>query len=459
MALPSESTAKGRAVTARPFVLLGFVIAIVLAVPSLAQATLLPPLLTESNPVSPGALTAPRIKGQVEEEVIKAAPFGATAFEEPITNSSEPNNTVTLYTDPSCTGSVAATGTVEQLEEPGIQVTVGAESTTTFYGIQNNATETSGCSPQGFSYRQVSSAPSAPAFSSVSPASPANYNFPYLIGSADPEATVSIYAGVGCSGSPVASGSGAAFAAPGIQVAVADNSETSFYARAAIAGFTSVCSATPIVYREVTPPPTEVSGGGGSPGGGGVAAPPATPPPAPHLRTVPGGTGNDTTPTLTGSAPGAAAVKLFAGAACSGAFLAKVPVSSFAVGVELQVAENAAAAFSAISVSISGRESGCSDPVTYLEDSTAPHTRITMGPAAKTAKRKATFRFIDTTGDAAGTVFLCKVDAAKWKRCSSPLSLRHLHPRRHVVRVKAVDPAGNAEPAGAKRQFKVIRHP
>lgn len=459
MASPGESTTKGRAVTARPFVLFGIVVALLLAAPSLAQAMLLPPLLTESNPTSPGASTTPRIKGQVEEEVIKGVPFGPTSFEEPITQSSEPNNTVTLYTVPSCTGTVAATGTVEELEDPGIQVTVDVETVTTLYGVQNNATEQSGCSPEGFGYRQVSSAPSAPAFSSVSPASPANYNFPYLIGSADPEATISIYAGSGCSGSPLASGSGAAFATPGIQASVADNSETSFYAKATIAGFASACSASPIVYREVTPPPSEASGGGGGPGGGGVAAPPATPPPAPHLRTVPGGTGNDTTPVLTGNAPGAAAVKIFAGAACGGAFLAKVPVSAFAGGVEVQVAENTVAAFSAISVSISGRESGCSDPVTYLEDSTAPHTRITMGPAAKTAKRKATFRFTDTTGDAAGTVFLCKVDAAKWKRCSSPLNLRHLRPRRHVVRVRAIDPAGNAEPTGAKRQFKVIRHP
>jgi hypothetical protein len=459
MASPSESTAKGRAVTARPFLLLSLVVILVLAAPSLAQATLLPPLLTESNPASPGASTTPRIKGQVEEEVTKAVPFGPTSFEEPITRSPEPNNTVTLYTDPSCTGTVAATGTVEELEDPGIQVTVGAESVKTFYGIQNNATEESECSPQGFSYRQVSSAPSAPVFSSASPASPANYNFPYLIGSADPEATVSIYAGSGCTGGPVASGSGATFATPGIQASVADNSETSFYAKATMAGFASACSATPIVYREVTPPPTEASGGGGGAAGGGVAAPSATPPPAPHLRTVPGGTGNDDTPVLTGTAAGAAAVKIFAGATCGGAFLVKVPVSAFAAGVELQVSDNANAVFSAIAVSISGHESDCSDPVTYIEDSTAPRTRITMGPAAKTAKRKATFRFTDTTGDAAGTVFLCKVDAAKWKRCSSPLNLRHLHAKRYVVRVKAIDPAGNAEPTGAKRQFKVIRHP
>ena len=35
-----------------------------------------------------------------------------------------------------------------------------------------------------------------------------------------------------------------------------------------------------------------------------------------------------------------------------------------------------------------------------------------MGPAAKTRKRKAVFRFVDITGDAPGTAFLCKVDGA-----------------------------------------------
>jgi hypothetical protein len=461
MTSPSESIAKGRASTARPFLLLGLVAFLVLAAPGLARATLLPPLLTESNPASPGASTTPHLKGQVEEEVIKAVSFGsASSFEEPLTRVTEPNNTVRLYADPNCTGPVAATGTVGKLEVEGIQVTVAAESVTTFYGIQSNASEESGCSPQGFSYRQVSSAPAAPAFSAVSPASPANYNFPYLIGSADPEATVSIYAGAGCTGSPVASGNGAAFAAPGIQVSVADNSETGFYAKATIAGFASTCTPTPIVYREVTPPPAPPpSGGSGGGGTGGVSAPPATPPPAPRLRTVPARTGNDNTPAITGTAPEAGTVKIFASTTCSGAPVAKVPVGVFAgPGVEIPVPDNFLAAFSATSLSLSGRESGCSDAVVYLEDSTAPQTRITMGPAAKTAKRKASFRFTDTTGDATGTVFLCKVDAAKWKQCSSPLNLRHLRPKRHVVQVRAIDPAGNAEAKGALRRFRVIGH-
>lgn len=459
MSSPSESTGKGRAVTARPLLVLGLASAFLLAAPALAQATLLPPLLTESNPASPGASAMPRIRGQVEEEITKAVPFGTASFDGPITRDPEPNNTVRLYTDSNCSGPVAANGTVSGLEDTGLQVTVIAESTTTFYGIQENGEEASVCSPQGFSYRQVSSAPVAPSFTGASPASPANYNFPYLLGSADPEATISIYAGSGCSGSPVASGSGATFAAPGIQVSVTDNTETTFYAKATMAGFSSPCTTTPIVYREVTPPPAEQPGGGGG-STPVVNAPAATPPPAPRLRMVPGHVANDNSPIVTGTALEAGWVKVFAGAHCGAAALAKVPIAAFlASGVVVQVPDNSLSTLSATSLSLSGRESGCSEAVTYVEDSTAPHTRITMGPASKTAKRKAIFRFTDTTGDPAGTAFLCKVDAAKWKACSSPLTLRHLRPHRYTVEVKATDPAGNAEPKGAKRRFKVIRHP
>ncbi|HUC00608.1 MAG TPA: hypothetical protein VMS11_12340, partial [Solirubrobacterales bacterium] len=354
----------------------------------------------------------------------------------------------------------AATGTVEKLETEGLQVAVAAESVTTFYGIQNNATEESECSPDGFSYRQVSSAPATPIFSGVSPESPANYNFPFLIGSADPEATVSIYTAASCGGSPVASGTGAAFGAPGIQATVADNSETSFYAKATMAGFASACTPAPILYREVTPPPPPPPPSGGTGGSGGINAPSANPPPAPRLRTVPARIANDNTPLLTGSAPEAGTVKVYASTSCGGDPVAKVPAATFTgPGVEVTVPDNSASAFTAVSLSLSGRESVCSDPVTYLEDSTAPHTRITMGPAAKTAKRKASFRFTDTTGDPAGTYFLCKVDKAKWKQCTSPLNIRHLRLRRYTVRVRAVDPAGNAEPKGALRRFRVVNHP
>ena len=56
-------------------------------------------------------------------------------------------------------------------------------------------------------------------------------------------------------------------------------------------------------------------------------------------------------------------------------------------------------------------------------------------------------------------VYLCKVDRKKWKQCHSPFKLRRLSLRKHVLRVRAIDLAGNAETKGAKRRFKVIRRP
>ena len=74
----------------------------------------------------------------------------------------------------------------------------------------------------------------------------------------------------------------------------------------------------------------------------------------------------------------------------------------------------------------------------------------------KTRKRKVVFRFADVTKDPPGTSFFCKVDKAKWRLCASPFRLNHLHFSRYVLRVRAVDLAGNAEKVGAKRTFSVI---
>lgn len=432
-----------------PYVWVCLCSVLLLAIAPAARADLRVPTLTTTNPVSPGASSTPRIKGVVEEAETKVVTFGASPFQV-ITQDEDPNNLVRLYTEPDCTGPVAGEGTVAVLKDEGILVStpVPDDSVTFFYANQFDGLELSDCS-EGLQYRQVTTPPLAPAFTSVDPPSPANQNFPRLIGTADPEATVSIYVGVACAGAALTSGSGAQFGAAGIQVGVADNSETTFSSKLTIAGFESGCSG-PIVYREVTPPP--------APGGGGGVLPgtPVTPPPAPRLRTVPGGWANNNTPLLTGTAPGAATVRIYAGPSCGGSPVAKGSAAEFSAGIPVRVVDNDVVVFSAVSVA-GETASKCSDPVVYVEDSLTPRTRITMAPAAKTAKRKAVIRFTDTTGNAPGTTFLCKVDQRKWKKCASPLRLVKLRPKRYVVRVKAIDPAGNTETKGTKRGFKVIR--
>jgi hypothetical protein len=457
---PSMNVVEGRAKLARPSLRL-LPVALVSALLGLAalapaaQAVPFSPALTGTNPVSPGASLTPRIQGQADGVVTAVVhPRLSAVGGGPVAMAIEPTNTITIYTDPNCTGTVAGEGTADKLEKAGIEVEVAPESVTSFYATQSNGGGSSPCSTESVTYRQVSTAPGPPSFSSVNPASGANDNFPRLIGSADPEATVSIYMNASCTGQPLATGTGAVFGAAGIQVSVPDNSETTFYAQVSMAGFLSSCSSSSISYKEVTPPPPPPPSEpeGGSSGSG-------SPPAAPHLRTIPGGRANDNTPLVTGTAPGAATVKVFTSAGCKGAPVAKGSAGEFASGLEVQVADNTTTSFYGISVGSGGGQSACSTPVTYVEDSTAPHTRITMGPGAKTRKRSATFRFTDTTDDTPGTVFLCKVDRRKWKACGSPLRLRKLKLHSHTLRVKAIDPAGNAEATGAKRRFKVIRRP
>lgn len=327
----------------------------------------------------------------------------------------------------------------------------------------------------------VQAAPPTPILTGTSPKSPNIDLSPFVRGSSSgviiasipsahlnairstvEEATIDLYTEAGCKGTVAGHGTANELDTTGIQVTVEPETTTSFYAKQTDGSGESGCS-LPITYQHVKefPPPEEEPPGKEGPGnppsdlGNPSAGGGSTPPDAPHLRTVPGHRANDNTPLVTGDAPGAGTVKVFDNANCNGSPVAKGSAAEFSAGLEVEVADNSVTAFSGVSVA-GGGQSTCSAPVTYVEDSTAPRTRITMGPGVKTRKRKAVFRFADTTEDPPGTNFFCKVNHQKWKQCISPLKLRHLHVHSYVLRVKATDSAGNAETKGAKRRFKVI---
>jgi hypothetical protein len=99
--------------------------------------------------------------------------------------------------------------------------------------------------------------PPAPQLASTDPASPSSSGTPRIRGAAETGSTVRVYAGVGCTGTPVASGSAAELGSPGIRVAVAEGVAATFSATATdAAGNASACSA-PISYthsKKVAPP-------------------------------------------------------------------------------------------------------------------------------------------------------------------------------------------------------------
>jgi hypothetical protein len=298
-----------------------------------------------------------------------------------------------------------------------------------------------------------------------------------------PSYEIQIFESSECLGPVVAHGTAGTLEGVGIPVAVNADSVTTFSAiQVSTSPEASECSNSLTYWEGNFPAPP---GGGGGAGGGeaggqgasegssgsssssgdsssgkssdgsiGGANPAGPKPAAPVLRLFPGERANNPSPSIAGNAPGANTVSVYASSNCSGTPVAKGTPAQLSAGFQVSVARNSATTFTA--VAIGAQHSGCSDPVTYTEDSTAPRTRITMAPGVKTRKRKAVFRFTDITEDPPGTTFRCKVDNAKWKPCASPFHVNHLKLGHHALQIRATDTAGNVERKPVKRRFIVV---
>jgi hypothetical protein len=75
-------------------------------------------------------------------------------------------------------------------------------------------------------------APAAPTLTRTNPASGADNNSPFIVGTAASGSTVKLYTSATCTGSPVVTGGAGTLALTGLQVSVADNTTTTFYATA-----------------------------------------------------------------------------------------------------------------------------------------------------------------------------------------------------------------------------------
>ena len=116
------------------------------------------------------------------------------------------------------------------------------------------------------SFTVDATAPATPQITAIVPASPANNNAPTVKGSAEAGMTVRLYKTVGCTGTPVATGSAAQFASPGLSASVADNTTTAFRASARdAAGNVSPCSVARTYVEDSTAPETTISSGPSGP--------------------------------------------------------------------------------------------------------------------------------------------------------------------------------------------------
>jgi len=187
------------------------------------------PVITDTDPDSPGNDNSPKVKGNAEA-----------------------NSTVRLYTTSDCTGSAVATGSATTFSSPGLQVSVADESSTTFRATAtDSASNVSSCSWSSLTYVEDSTPPAQPTLTDTDPDSPANHNSPKVKGYAEANSTVRLYTTSDCSGSAVATGSATTFSSPGLQVSVADDSSTTLRATATDpAGNVSPCSWSSVTYTE-----------------------------------------------------------------------------------------------------------------------------------------------------------------------------------------------------------------
>jgi hypothetical protein len=81
-----------------------------------------------------------------------------------------------------------------------------------------------------------------------------------------------------------------------------------------------------------------------------------------------------------------------------------------------------------------------------------PTTEITKKPSKRTKKTVAKFKFRSSQADA---TFECSLDDAKFKRCHSPLKVT-VEPGKHMLAIRSVGPAGNAEVRPVKTTWKVV---
>jgi glucose/arabinose dehydrogenase len=257
---------------------------------------------------------------------------------------------VKVFTNSSCSGAAAATGTPAQFTGTGITTPVPGDATTALSAATTNSAGNSKCS-NSLSYVEDSTPPAAPSITATSPASPANNNSPSIKGSAESGSTVRLFKSASCTGTAAATGSAAQFSA-GLTVAVSGDADTPLTATATdAAGNVSACSSA-LTYTEDSTPP---------------AAPSIT-------ATSPASPANNNSPEVSGSVGvgSPTTIKLYASANCSGTPTTAIVAIFTGAGITATAPSNQTTTFSARATDAAGNDSACSSSFSYVEDSTPP---------------------------------------------------------------------------------------
>ena len=165
-----------------------------------------------------------------------------------------------------------------------------------------------------------------------------------------------IYPNGDCSGTPAANRNADLFTGAGIPVAVPDNSTTTLTAKGVLAGGGTTACSNPFTYVEDSTGPA---------------------PSKPVITaTDPASPADNNLPRVIGTVPsgaGVSKVKIYPNGDCSGTPAANRNVDLFTgAGIPVAVPDNSTTTLTAKGVLAGGGATPCSDPFTYVEDSTGP---------------------------------------------------------------------------------------
>ena len=165
---------------------------------------------------------------------------------------------------------------------------------------------------------------------------------------------------------------------------------------------------------------------------------------------------NDNNPKLIGAAPPGTTIKLYSGADCSGSPIATKTAAELEAGIAVTVPDDSTTTFRATATTAAENTSGCSEPIVYVEDSSAPSTQITAKPAALVNSAKAKFEFSGEDPGGSGVAsFQCKLDEASFAACASGIEYTELGEGAHEFEVRAIDNAGNVDTSPAAYEWSV----
>jgi len=289
------------------------------------------PVLVSTTPASPAQSTTPTVRGTADA-----------------------GTTVRLYADACVTPLGAPTVAVIAAGDKSFSfaTSLPANTTTNFRAsATDSAGNVSDCSDP-LAYVADSQAPAAPVLTGTVPVSPANNLTPTLSGTSEIGVTVRLYAAANCAGSAVATFGPTTVAGFTRSVTAAENATTTFTATATdLAGNLSVCSAALTYTHDGSAPTAPVLTG--------------TTPTSPSTTS--------TTPVINGtfSEPGAS-IDLFANGSCSGAAIATLSNAPTTFTIGATVLANTTTTFTALARDGIGNASPCSNPMTYVHDTTGP---------------------------------------------------------------------------------------